>query len=70
MTKQMKKFIALNAKKKIVSGMRCNADGTEARTSKQLENGSILYQFESGGRIILTREDLNSVPDYQPIWDL
>jgi len=69
MTYNMRLFIEHNSMFKIIEGIRLNNKGTEYKAPSE-GCGGIKYKFSNGAVLVLTKEDINSNKDYQPVWDI
>lgn len=71
MTSNMKKFIELNKRSKIVESELLTPDKKSLSTKLDFKLcDRARYRFANGETLILTNVDKSSAPDYQPIWDL
>ena len=70
MTDDMKAFMALNAKHKIIEGIRIMEDGKEPNTIRELEKSNVKYVFENGSSLVLSQLDVASNEKYSPVWRL
>lgn len=70
-TEKMAKFIEKNKSVKIVFGEKLTPEGKTLYTKQDIERcDRVLYRFEDGVKMTLTFDDIESAPDFKPVWDL
>lgn len=70
-TDNMSAFIKKNEVNKIVFGDRRTPDNKPVLNKSDLDlSDRVLYKFDDDTEFTLTKEDVNSAPDFKPIWDL
>lgn len=70
-TEKMTKFIEKNSSVKIVFGEKQTPEGKTLHTKTDLERcDRVMYRFEDGSKMTLKFEDIESAPEFNPIWDL
>lgn len=70
-TKNMENFISKNKTNKVVSGERRTSENKELLNTSDINNSNIVqYRFDDDTEVLLTNDDINSAPEYLPVWDL
>ena len=68
MTQNMKNFIAKNKLSPIIAGGHVDQNGKPI--NKMTEHAGTVYLFKDGCKMVLQKEDAQSNPGYEPIWDI
>ena len=67
----MRAFIEKNQTNKIVFGERRTSENKPVFNYSDLKNSDrILYRFDDGYKITLTKDDSKSAPNFKPEWAL
>jgi hypothetical protein len=70
-TENMKKFILKNVDVKIVEGERLTPEGNRVSDSNDFfRSDRVRYRFTDGIVMVVTGEDTQSAPEFNPDWAL
>lgn len=70
-TDNMLNFIKKNKELKVVFGDRRTPENRPVSNKLDLDRSDrVLYKFEDDSKITLTKDDVNSAPEFKPQWAL